>query len=83
MNVDIYEFEIYNKLQGYELDKNFKFNDNNLYSKDTCKLIHKKLNMSIRNMENCNIKLKKDGVIYNVENLKTFICELGYEILED
>lgn len=76
------DFEYYKELKDYELDKNFILEDNNYYSPETCKLISKDLNMSIRNLENSKLKLKKDGVIIDVENFKLFIKNLGYEILE-
>lgn len=38
--------------------------------------------MSIRNLENSKLKLKKDGVIIDVDNFRLFIKTLGYEILE-
>lgn len=82
LNVNSLDFELYIELKEYELDKNFILEDNNYYSPETCKLIRKDLNMSIRNLENAKIKLKKDGVVIDVINFKKFIKDLGYEILE-
>lgn len=83
LGVSLEEFETYEKLKGYELDKNFLKSTNKIYSKETCRLIKKDLNTSIRNMENCNVSLKKDNKIYTITNLKVFLTSLGYEILED
>ena len=82
LNVNSLDFELYTELKEYELDKNFILENNNYYSPETCKLIRKDLNTSIRNLENAKIKLKKDGVVIDVINFKKFIKDLGYEILE-
>ena len=79
-NVSPYEYETYQKLKNYDLDKDFKGKGEKLYSPENCCLIPHDFNMSIRNLSNCDVILSKDGVDIRVTNMINFLEENGYKI---
>ena len=79
-NVSLYEFETYQKLCNYDLDKDYIDPDNILYSPGTCCLIPHDFNMTLRNLDNCNFVLSKDGQNIEITNLRKYFNSLGYEI---
>lgn len=79
-NVSLYEFETYQKLCNYDLDKDYIDPDNILYSPGTCCLIPHDFNMTLRNLDNCNFVLSKDGQNIEITNLRKYFNSLGYKI---
>lgn len=79
-NVTLKEFDAYEKLQGYDLDKDFECIGNKLYSPELCHLIPHEFNMSLRNLDNVHFFLTKDGEKIEITNLREFLMSLGYEI---
>ena len=79
-NVSLYEFETYQKLCNYDLDKDYIDPDNILYSPETCCLIPHDFNMTLRNLDNCNFILSKNGQDIEITNLRKYFNSLGYEI---
>ena len=79
-NTTLYEFETYQKLNNYDLDKDYVDPDNILYSPKTCCLIPHNFNMTLRNLDNCNFILSKNGENIEITNLRKYFSSLGYEI---
>lgn len=81
-NVTLIDFDLGKALKGYELDKDWLSTDGKkIYSPTTCRLMPEDFNMSLRNLDNLDIVLCKDGKEIEIKgSIRPFLQSLGYEI---